>query len=201
MSTKYLLPCDCGAKLEVDATESGLTKACACGALLQVPTLRGLRQLEVVAADQAPPPSTWGTLQRGITVGTVIAVLGLGFAIYAGVAMGMTAREFHQLKKMNIEPPLPDNAPPASVLQYWMQVERHGLYAGAPEIVGEYHRLRGLKYWWMAAGMVVALIGLSIIGFTLAFAPGRPAWLGRKRGAMPSGAPPSTGNQSASNQS
>jgi hypothetical protein len=46
MRKRFLLPCDCGKKLIVDATQAGEQLSCECGASLAVPTLRGLESLE-----------------------------------------------------------------------------------------------------------------------------------------------------------
>ncbi len=51
MRSTYLLPCRCGARVAVGSAQAGeLVQCAACGTSLTVPTLRELRQLEVVAA-------------------------------------------------------------------------------------------------------------------------------------------------------
>lgn len=53
----YLLPCSCGQKLRVRSRQAGEEVTCACGAVVHVPTIRGLKQLETVKdLDQAGPP-------------------------------------------------------------------------------------------------------------------------------------------------
>jgi hypothetical protein len=47
-SQLYLLPCSCGEKIRVRTRNAGETVTCQCGARLQVPTIRGLRQLESI---------------------------------------------------------------------------------------------------------------------------------------------------------
>jgi hypothetical protein len=46
----YLLACTCGQKTVVSTAQAGQTVRCLCGAALQVPTLRGLAQLEPAVA-------------------------------------------------------------------------------------------------------------------------------------------------------
>lgn len=56
----YLLPCSCGEKIRVRTRHAGETVTCQCGTKLQVPTIRGLKQLEAVDdVDEttAPPRS------------------------------------------------------------------------------------------------------------------------------------------------
>ena len=77
MTAYYLLPCTCGKKIEVDASQSGLNVRCECGAEVTVPTLRGLKELERASAPPAdrraePPVSTWGARQALMFLGTLI---------------------------------------------------------------------------------------------------------------------------------
>jgi hypothetical protein len=76
---KYLLPCNCGQKAEVDSSQAGLTIQCGCGAALEVPTMRGLSQLQVVeaASPSETAGSAWGPGQGLIFLGIVIGLGGL----------------------------------------------------------------------------------------------------------------------------
>ncbi len=103
---KYLLPCSCGQKTPIEATQAGQQVRCGCGATLEVPTMRGLASLERAADLPAggvdpggPKPaapmrgrrayavgtasaSAWGSRQRVLFIGAVITALGLGvFAV------------------------------------------------------------------------------------------------------------------------
>ena len=56
----YLLPCACGQKLRVRTRQAGEEVTCQCGAVVHVPTMRGLRQLEMAKDTEAvvaPPRS------------------------------------------------------------------------------------------------------------------------------------------------
>lgn len=82
MTAYYLLPCTCGKKIEVDASQSGLNVRCECGAESTVPTLRGLKELERASAPPAdrrsePPVSNWGARQALMFLGVLI-LLGAG---------------------------------------------------------------------------------------------------------------------------
>ena len=48
MSLGYLLPCSCGKKITIQKSQAGQEVPCECGKTLQVPTLRGLSELELV---------------------------------------------------------------------------------------------------------------------------------------------------------
>jgi hypothetical protein len=92
---QYLLPCECGQKLPVDASQAGLRIRCTCGAQPQVPTLRGLATLErVTAPTGGRRPSSWGPRQA-------VAFLGLSIftvAAAAAVALWFTFPKFPEFK-------------------------------------------------------------------------------------------------------
>lgn len=73
----YLLPCSCGEKIRVRTRHAGETVTCRCGTKLQVPTIRGLRQLETVddVEEASAPP-------RSLLEGPLFAI-GL-LALFAG---------------------------------------------------------------------------------------------------------------------
>jgi len=80
MTTRYLLPCTCGNQNPVDAGKAGQAIKCACGAVLEVPTMRGLGQLARAEEPAAAP--TWGMRQGLVFIGLIIAVLGFGYGGY-----------------------------------------------------------------------------------------------------------------------
>ena len=87
---KYLLPCKCGQNIEVDAGQSGLTVTCACGATLEVPTMRGLSTLAVAESsssgeDGAAPEAAWGPGQGLLFLGTLATICGV-------IALGLVLR-------------------------------------------------------------------------------------------------------------
>jgi hypothetical protein len=59
MSQKYRMPCTCGATHVVDTTQAGITLVCSCKRRLEVPTIRGLKNLEPVAEKGATAPPAW----------------------------------------------------------------------------------------------------------------------------------------------
>lgn len=83
ISAKHILPCHCGkGHLEVDSSQSGLTLPCpACGTNLEVPTLRGLRQLRMVATPGVGQRSVpeWGPRQGLLLVAVILMGFGLGW--------------------------------------------------------------------------------------------------------------------------
>lgn len=85
-----LLSCTCGEKIVVSQAQAGQQVSCgSCGAVVQVPTLRGLSELppaqEAVSSKPAPKTDTWSW--RGPVMAACLAGV-LGFGIYS-------AREFN----------------------------------------------------------------------------------------------------------
>src|SRR5438067_13539894 len=85
--THYLLPCSCGQKARVAAAQAGAQVTCVCGKSLSVPTLRGIRQLEI-----APPEATaksagrWSPIHGALFAsGLLIATIGVGFLAFFGL--------------------------------------------------------------------------------------------------------------------
>jgi hypothetical protein len=169
MKTSYLLPCTCGERYQVDSSESGLVMKCRCGASLQVPTLRGLAQLEKVVLDEpAPRQQSWGGAQRGMAIGVVLVVVGLAAGIYC------TARplprpqdvfEPMQLVRLGIfEDADARPSSPAEAMALWRLVEDQGLYAAPPKEVEKYQRARRVVVWWRAVAYTATGVGIVVLG-------------------------------------
>jgi hypothetical protein len=79
---RYLLTCNCGNQLPIDAGQAGGQVVCTCGSKLDVPTLRNLRHLPQAEAER--PPATAGnwSVRKGL-----IAV----FLIAAGLLIAASA--------------------------------------------------------------------------------------------------------------
>src|SRR4051812_15575201 len=79
MSQQFLLPCSCGQKVRVANAQAGGQVGCVCGKSLNVPTLRGIRQLEpapVEAQGKAAP--TWSRVHGALfACGLLLAGVGL----------------------------------------------------------------------------------------------------------------------------
>jgi len=88
---KYLLPCEkCGEKTPIDVNQAGQQIACQCGQMLEIPSLRGIRELDVLEvlddAGTAAPRTSWNP-GRGIVFvgGLVVCLFGLAVLSLAGL--------------------------------------------------------------------------------------------------------------------
>jgi hypothetical protein len=83
---QYLLPCGaCGEKHAIEPRQAGRKISCGCGAVLEVPSLRGIRELAHTAPTKTRRAGPTWSPARGIAfaVGMLVAVVGLLVAGYA----------------------------------------------------------------------------------------------------------------------
>jgi hypothetical protein len=158
----YLLPCACGQKLPVSVRHAGHVIQCSCGARLEVPTLRGLAELE--PAETAPAKArVWGDRQRVAFVLGTVALAAVALAGYLLV----------QLPPRPVPPELPDvdeNSPIGEVLSVYRDLQR-GLDAPPPTLMpheqatAERH---DRMLWGIAVALAVAActaIGAAVVLF------------------------------------
>ena len=169
MSTTYLLPCTCGEKLRIDASQAGLEVRCRCGKDVKAPTLRGFSQLERIeeAATTTPLPE-WGARHRLALVGTLIAACGLAIAGW----FWWTSPPYDP--KISIDPRLPKQIaaqvaamPPEELIESWSKLAHEELDRSEPADLADYHRhvtrLRGFMY----TGLAIATIGGLVLASSL----------------------------------
>jgi hypothetical protein len=155
--TKYLLPCQCGQLISVDASQSGLTQTCRCGAVVVVPTLRGLQKLPKV--ESAPPPErTWGPKQGMIFLGSLIGLVG---AVLGGLLL------VNPIVDPRENPPRARISPdvqPADTLALWEQIRSQGLQEDTGEIMDAYQSALRFHRFLLGGASTLAVIGVLLIG-------------------------------------
>lgn len=88
MADKVLYPCECGRKIPVEPSQAGRTIRCECGKEIELPSLRGIRELEpapVEKPSQSPRPE-WGLPDQLLLTGIILiglGTLGCGFLWYS----------------------------------------------------------------------------------------------------------------------
>jgi len=76
--TKFLLPCECGESVSIEIKQAGQIVSCACGRELQVPTMRGIRELAPADDAEAAVVRSWSLTQGALFgCGVPIALIGL----------------------------------------------------------------------------------------------------------------------------
>lgn len=85
MSTKYLLPCDCGQSIPIETSQAGDFVTCQCGVKLEAPTFRNIRHLPLAEEQDATNASSgggWGLRQGVITLSLLLTLLFAGLGAY-----------------------------------------------------------------------------------------------------------------------
>ena len=150
MKNKYLLPCSCGRKMVIEASQAGEKLRCACGAELEAPTMLGIAKLEPAEPDRESdtPAPTWGVRHRLLLFGGLIAAIGLGVVLltwrtwptkgdFSAISPFMSLQVWHNLKQgIGVPPNLADQ-----------------MFADAIR----WH------FRWLAVGAAVALVGIAVI--------------------------------------
>mgnify|MGYP007059379821 CR=1 FL=1 len=172
---KYVLPCSCGkGQLEVDSSQSGLSIPCPeCGKVLEVPTMRGLRELQI-AKPSGPVGSSfvWGAREGLLIVACVLFVIGLGMCIWLD---GFTTLTMDPSEHSDYYPE--EDLSLLQTWQYFEYIRQTGLSAEPDERT----RLVEMEYK-KDKSAAIALLILAGIGVVLAviamtvFRPKRPQY-------------------------
>ncbi|MEE3372881.1 MAG: hypothetical protein VX346_26345 [Planctomycetota bacterium] len=176
MPQQYLMPCDCGAKITVTASQAGDQLVCECGKNLDVPSFTELQQLEP-ATDPIDAPDhkrrSWSRLQALLfTCGLLTAVVasgGIGFATYLRSQIDTTdtietiADDY--LKFL-------DQRSPTELLEIWGNIRNKGLTEvrglEIPEyIVNQQNYERLTQVIYLASSAVAIGIGMTLTSLLL----------------------------------
>jgi hypothetical protein len=160
----FLLSCPtCGRKLEVTTADADQRMPCECGAQVQVPTVRGLRQLQEI--PQAAATSSWTMAHSVVFLGALIAVAGLAFGA------------FLQLRAADV---LPNTAfaddirtmTPVETWELWSNFLRHGIGwrpRSGPQQQAAFRDYEDLRRWALllycvgGAGVLLAAFGFALL--------------------------------------
>jgi hypothetical protein len=161
---KYLLPCSCGQNVPVGVHQAGLSVACACGKQLEVPTRRGITQLELQADEGMAPSASsvgWGLRQRVMLLGIVFLVPAL-----------LTWAVLRATWPSDAIGPMIAAAEPVEAVEWW-QALKHGVDTrDNPASVKFVARIQAytvmtyVSYGAAAMGGVLILVSLFIAGST-----------------------------------
>ncbi len=172
MIVRYRLPCACGQTVLVERSQAGLSVACSCGKSLEVPTIRGLAQLEAV--QSAPDQRRW-TAQYGLLlIGALIALVAGGVTAWRVVRLGPD-----QFSEASINATLQehlsqiDKMPPGEVVLLWQPL-RNLPYIEDPQAKKQYYGERAAyqRWTWVLAGIAAA--GALFCVIVIATGAGKP---------------------------
>src|SRR5262245_31832272 len=124
MSQQYLLPCGCGQKVRIEPAQAGGRVSCGCGQSLAVPTLRGLRSLEIAPAQVEKSTPGWSRTHGVVfAVSLLVAAAGLAMvgvytALYFEAMNHTTDRTDEVIRNYDKSNPI-DALTPAAALAEW----------------------------------------------------------------------------------
>lgn len=182
-TTKYLLPCECGNRVEVDTTQAGLLVECTCGTKLKVPTLRGLADCERVEQQAEPSTSNWGAGHGLMLLGGVVLFLGAGFAFYCWqIAEYNDQLEFtvgidREAHRQDVEKMTPGQLwiewvrMPRSLRSIKLEDDPIGMRGR--EMILERYVTQYRRFTWLGIVVAVFGLGLAVLGAVLTFGSGK----------------------------
>ncbi|MEX2140354.1 MAG: hypothetical protein WD894_13910 [Pirellulales bacterium] len=174
----YLLPCSqCGRKLLVTTGEAGGQLRCECGALVDVPTVRRIRELEPAAAPSSDATTSWTTRHSLIFLGSLVAIAGLAFGLI------LHFRAANALSSDNFADEI-RNMPAADTWTLWSQVSQLGVGSWQPpkgkeqlddiKVYEELKRWEFIGFGLAGVGVVLAIVGITMLGPKRPATPKRP---------------------------
>jgi hypothetical protein len=176
MPSLYLLSCSCGKSVSVALRQAGETVQCECGETLNVPSLRGLRQLPVETIE-AEAQASWGARKGFMT-------FSLAMVIVSGAAGGalwlasdsvapMSEQEYREEYRQMLE-----TATPAETYYYWTRGIRDPLlyYNEESDYAKQAAEAKVLRQIAYSGWIVSALFAIGmIIAFFLPAVATRPS--------------------------
>ena len=168
--SKYRLPCECGKGIVIDASQAGQRIACECGAVLEVPTLRGVRALEPVqaSASASRPAADWDFSRGLIFAGSIILiVIGAGVAWFGYEGLRAAPKITREDETKSFDKAI-DELPPEEVYTIWKDFRDRGLGARGQNSLVEIRNFRAGRQRILAIGLALGAGGmLGAIGATL----------------------------------
>jgi hypothetical protein len=163
----YLLPCECGRKLDVTTADAGEQLSCACGRKVDVPTLRGLEELEQAQPRPSATPSArlWGARQGLAFLGASLVVIAMVCLVLSQLWRPLTGEEMlMEAKKPDLVDV--DTVTPAVAWLRW-DIVRQGLLRPltVPEAEAVKSGRNSIENWhlWRIIACVGAGLGLVLV--------------------------------------
>ena len=178
MAIRYLLKCQCGQPTPVTIAQAGETVTCGCGKKLQVPTLRGLRELEQETMPEPPHRgrAAWSPVQGYLySAGILLAIGGIAFGAwqvvqYLRVKPYTVDQSVAVTESMNADV---DDMQLMQTLDEWKHSLEHGL---ADDQTPEWIQAQKMSEGFRNSALIAFVIaGVGILGVAIAFVirPGR----------------------------
>ena len=167
---KYLLPCECGKAMAIDTSQAGQQIACACGKLLEVPTLRGVRALEPApeATLTSRQTAEWGSSRGLIFAGSLILlVIGATVSFFGYDGLRATPNITREAETETFDKAM-DDMSLDEVYETWKGIREQGLGERGQNVYVNIRSFRAGRQRVLATGIALCVFGLlGAIGATL----------------------------------
>jgi len=164
--SRFLLPCECGQKLQVTAAQAGEDLPCSCVRTVAVPTLRGMQSLERLESDAPPAAARQWSFRAGL------GFFGLSIALVALLLVGL----IHVVGPKWPTFPVDDSDPvdlssPESIMHVLANITSLHRMPTMPELQQMKDDIHKYQFWhhqvcfWLevAAGVGVVISTLSLV--------------------------------------
>jgi hypothetical protein len=160
--TKYLLPCECGKGIVIDASQAGQRIECSCGALLEVPTLRGVRELEPVqaATSGSRPTADWDSTRGMIFAGSLLLFVMGAAVVFFGYSGLQATPNITREAEVKLFDKVIDEMTLDEVYEAWKGIREHGLGEQGQNAYVNIRNFRTGRLRIIATGMVLCVVGL-----------------------------------------
>lgn len=164
MAQRYQVPCQCGRSVAVEAAQAGRHVACACGKLVEVPTLLRLRRLPTIElagpADEVSEAgrAAWEWPQRVALLGAGLLLVALLAAAYLAATwpLARTAEDIHRRAEI---------LSPAELLVSYDAMAREGPAAVPNRLESALMIERQKQLAWFILSMAAAACGAAMLVF------------------------------------
>lgn len=167
---KYLLPCECGQGIAVDVSQAGQQLTCECGKLVDVPTLRGVRALEVVedTASGSRKPAEWDASRGLIFAGSLILFfIGVAVTYYGYEGLRTTPDITREVEKQSFDKAI-DDMSLDEIYETWKVIREQGLGERGQNVYVQIRGFRTGRKRLVGIGIGFCVIGLfGTVGATL----------------------------------
>jgi len=170
MSTHYLLTCECGQVHRVTARQAGQSLSCVCRRSLEVPTLRGLRELPSESPGKDTGTRGNWSLSRGIcfSVGLILLLAGGGGAYYIHLVVTKISVPSEESVMTELSQQI-DQAKPADLWQLWIFLRDEALSSRPAPLRAEVEKIRGRMEW--TRSIAAGFAGLGGLLMAVAYIP------------------------------
>lgn len=167
--SRFLLPCDCGAKLPISISQAGTSAPCpGCSKTLEIPTTRQIRLLEQEAGKPVPASSAASGGAGLRIVAALLLLVGLatlsigGYLAYERRISGIDFKVTEELEiQLGYEAVL--KQPPSDTWDYWKYLSEQGLGKEMPAPYFQVKRYLDDREPWMYR--MFATSGISLAAF------------------------------------